>query len=493
MSKEITSRAEDYSQWYNDLVIKGSLADYSAVRGCMVIKPYGYALWENMRDQLDRMFKETGHQNAYFPLFVPKSFLEKEEGHAVGFAKECAVVTHYRLKSDPTAKGKLIVDPEAKLEEELVIRPTSEAIIWNTYKDWIQSYRDLPLLVNQWCNVVRWEMRTRLFLRTAEFLWQEGHTAHATKQEAIEETKRMLEVYATFAEEYMALPVIRGLKTESERFAGAEDTYCIEALMQDGKALQAGTSHFLGQNFAKAFDVKFLNKENQQEYVWATSWGASTRLIGALVMAHSDDDGLILPPKIAPLQVVIIPISSKDAAVQKKIDDKAQQLVKELKTKNIAVKYDDNDNNRPGWKFAEYEMKGVPVRVALGARDLENNVAEVVRRDTKEKNSVSVDGLVDYIIKLLNDIQQNIFNKAKAHREGRTTKVDSWDEFEKILDEKAGFVSAHWDGTAETEEAIKEKTKATIRCIPLNAEQENGKCILTGKPSKQRVLFARAY
>jgi prolyl-tRNA synthetase len=493
MSKEITSRSEDYSQWYNDLVIKGNLADYSAVRGCMVIKPYGYALWENMRDQLDRMFKETGHQNAYFPLFVPKSFLEKEEGHAEGFAKECAVVTHYRLKSDPTAKGKLIVDPEAKLEEELIIRPTSETIIWNSYKDWIQSYRDLPLLINQWANVVRWEMRTRLFLRTAEFLWQEGHTAHATKEEAIDETKKMLEVYATFAEEWMAMPVIRGLKTESERFAGAEDTYCIEALMQDGKALQAGTSHFLGQNFAKAFDVKFLNKENQQEYVWATSWGASTRLIGALVMAHSDDDGLILPPKIAPLQVVIIPISSKDSGVQKKIDEKAQQLVKELKTKSVAVKYDDNDNNRPGWKFAEYEMKGVPVRIALGARDLENNVAEVVRRDTKEKRSVSLDGLADYIINLLNEIQQNIFNRAKTYREQHTTKVDSWDEFEKILDEKGGFLSAHWDGTTETEEAIKEKTKATIRCIPLNAEEENGKCILTGKPSKQRVLFARAY
>jgi prolyl-tRNA synthetase len=493
MSKEITSRSEDYSQWYNDLVIKGSLADYSAVRGCMVIKPYGYALWENMRDQLDRMFKETGHQNAYFPLFVPKSFLEKEEGHAEGFAKECAVVTHYRLKSDPTAKGKLIVDPEAKLEEELIIRPTSEAIIWNTYKDWIQSYRDLPILVNQWANVVRWEMRTRLFLRTAEFLWQEGHTAHATKDEAVEETKRMLDVYATFAEEYMALPVIRGLKTESEKFAGAEDTYCIEALMQDGKALQAGTSHFLGQNFAKAFDVKFLNKQNQQEYVWATSWGASTRLIGALVMAHSDDDGLVLPPKIAPLQVVIIPISGKDAEAQKKIEEKVQHLLKELKAANISVKYDNNDNNRPGWKFAEYELKGVPVRVALGARDIENNVAEVVRRDTKEKRSISLDGLTGYIITLLNDIQQAMFNKAKAYREEHTTRVDTWDEFEKILDEKTGFISAHWDGTAETEEAIKEKTKATIRCIPLNNESEEGKCILTGRPSKQRVLFARAY
>jgi prolyl-tRNA synthetase len=493
MAKEITSRAQDYSQWYNDLVIKGSLADYSAVRGCMVIKPYGYTLWENMRDQLDRMFKETGHSNAYFPLFVPKSFLEKEEGHAEGFAKECAVVTHYRLKSDPSAKGKLIVDPEAKLEEELIIRPTSEAIIWNTYRDWIQSYRDLPILVNQWANVVRWEMRTRLFLRTAEFLWQEGHTAHATKEEAIEETKKMLEVYATFAEEYMALPVIRGLKTESEKFAGAEDTYCIEALMQDGKALQSGTSHFLGQNFAKAFDVKFLTKENQQEYVWATSWGASTRLIGALVMAHSDDDGLILPPRIAPLQVVIVPISSKDAEAQKKINEKALQLVKELKALNISVKFDNDDTSRPGWKFAEYEMKGVPVRIALGARDIENNVAEVVRRDTKEKRSVSLDGLANYIKTLLSDIQQAMFNKAKAFRDEHITKVDSWDAFEKTLDEKGGFILAHWDGTAETEEAIKEKTKATIRCIPLDAEQEDGKCILSGKPSRQRVLFARAY
>lgn len=493
MGKEITSRANDYSQWYNDLVIKGSLADYSAVRGCMVIKPYGYTLWENMRDQLDRMFKETGHQNAYFPLFVPKNFLEKEEGHAEGFAKECAVVTHYRLKADPSNKGKLIVDPEAKLEEELIIRPTSEAIIWNTYKDWIQSYRDLPILVNQWANVVRWEMRTRLFLRTAEFLWQEGHTAHATKEEAVEETKRMLNVYATFAEEYMAMPVIRGLKTDSEKFAGAEDTYCIEALMQDGKALQAGTSHFLGQNFAKAFDVKFLTKENQQEYVWATSWGASTRLIGALVMAHSDDDGLVLPPKIAPLQVVIVPISSKDVEAQKKINEKAQQLIKDLKAANVSVKFDNDDTSRPGWKFAEYEMKGVPVRIALGARDLENNVAEVVRRDTKEKRSVSLDGLDKYIVTLLSDIQQAMFDKAKTYRDEHITRVDTWDEFEKILDDKGGFISAHWDGTAETEEAIKEKTKATIRCIPLDAEEENGKCILTEKASKRRVLFARAY
>ena len=493
MGKEITSRQEDYSQWYNDLVIKGGLADYSAVRGCMVIKPHGYTLWENMRDQLDRMFKETGHQNAYFPLFVPKNFLEKEEGHAEGFAKECAVVTHYRLKADPASKGKLIVDPEAKLEEELIIRPTSEAIIWNTYKDWIQSYRDLPILVNQWANVVRWEMRTRLFLRTAEFLWQEGHTAHATKEEAVEETKKMLGVYATFAEEYMALPVIRGLKTESEKFAGAEDTYCIEALMQDGKALQSGTSHFLGQNFAKAFDVKFLNKENQQDYVWATSWGASTRLVGALVMAHSDDDGLILPPKIAPLQVVIVPISSKDAAAQSKINDKAHQLMRELKAANISVKYDDDDNNRPGWKFAEYEMKGIPVRITLGARDLQNNVAEVVRRDTKEKQSLSLDGLAGYVVRLLDTIQNDMFNKAKTYRDAHITRVDTWDEFEKTLDEKGGFISAHWDGTTETEDAIKEKTKATIRCIPLDAASENGKCILTGKPSTRRVLFARAY
>jgi prolyl-tRNA synthetase len=493
MGKEITSRQEDYSQWYNDLVIKGGLADYSAVRGCMVIKPHGYALWENMRNQLDRMFKETGHQNAYFPLFVPKSFLEKEEGHAEGFAKECAVVTHYRLKADPASKGKLIVDPEAKLEEELIIRPTSEAIIWNTYKDWIQSYRDLPILVNQWANVVRWEMRTRLFLRTAEFLWQEGHTAHATREEAVEETKKMLAVYATFAEEYMAMPVIRGLKTESEKFAGAEDTYCIEALMQDGKALQSGTSHFLGQNFARAFDVKFLNKENQQEFVWATSWGASTRLVGALVMTHSDDDGLILPPKIAPLQVVIVPISSKDAAAQSNINDKAQQLMRELKATNISVKYDNDDNNRPGWKFAEYEMKGVPVRIALGARDLQNNVAEVVRRDTKVKESISLEGLANHIVKLLDSIQNDMFNKAKSYRDAHITKADTWDEFEKTLDEKGGFVSAHWDGTTETEDAIKEKTKATIRCIPLDAAMENGKCILTGKPSTRRVLFARAY
>jgi prolyl-tRNA synthetase len=492
MGKEITSRSQDYSQWYNDLVIKGSLADYSAVRGCMVIKPNGYALWENMRDQLDRMFKETGHQNAYFPLFVPKSLFEAEEKNAEGFAKECAVVTHYRLKADPKNKGKLIVDPEAKLEEELVVRPTSEAIIWNTYKDWIQSYRDLPILINQWANVVRWEMRTRLFLRTAEFLWQEGHTAHATKKEAIEETEKMLDVYATFAEQFMALPVIRGVKTESERFAGAEDTYCIEALMQDGKALQAGTSHFLGQNFAKAFDVKFLNKENKLEYVWATSWGVSTRLIGALVMAHSDDDGLILPPRIAPIQVVIVPIYKGDEQKQQ-IDAKVKEIMQQLKALGVSVKYDDNENNRPGWKFAEYELKGVPVRIAIGARDLQNNVAEVARRDTKEKQSISLDGIADHIKQLLENIQQNLYNRALAFREERTSKADSWEEFEKLLDEKGGFVLAHWDGTAETEDAIKEKTKATIRCIPLNNEKEEGKCILTGKPSSQRVLFARAY
>ena len=492
MGKEITSREQDYSQWYNDLVIKGGLADYSAVRGCMVIKPYGYALWENMQDELDRMFKETGHQNAYFPLFVPKSLFEAEEKNAEGFAKECAVVTHYRLKSDPDRPGKLMVDPEAKLEEELVVRPTSEAIIWNTYKDWIKSYRDLPILVNQWANVVRWEMRTRLFLRTAEFLWQEGHTAHATAEEAVLETKQMLEVYATFAEEFMALPVIRGVKTPGERFAGAEDTYCIEALMQDGKALQAGTSHFLGQNFAKAFDVKFLSKENKLEYVWATSWGVSTRLIGALVMAHSDDDGLVLPPRIAPLQVVIVPIYKGDEQ-KEQIGARAKLLMQQLKDLGIRVKYDDNENNRPGWKFAEYELKGVPVRLALGARDLENNVAEVARRDTKEKQTSSLDGVVEHIRKLLEEIQLNLFKRAESYRAAHISSVDTWEEFQRVLDEKGGFVSAHWDGTAETEEAIKEKSKATIRCIPLNNPKEEGKCILTGKPSSERVLFARAY
>ncbi len=492
MSKEITSRTTDYSQWYNDLVIKGQLADHSSVRGCMVIKPYGYALWENMRDVLDKMFKDTGHVNAYFPLFVPKSLFEAEEKNAEGFAKECAVVTHYRLKNDPNNPGKLIVDPEAKLEEELVVRPTSEAIIWNTYKGWIQSHRDLPLLINQWANVVRWEMRTRLFLRTAEFLWQEGHTAHSTKAEAIEETVKMINVYADFVENYMALPVIKGVKTENERFAGAEDTYCIEALMQDGKALQAGTSHFLGQNFAKAFDVKFTNKENQLEYVWATSWGVSTRLIGALVMAHSDDEGLVLPPKIAPVQVVFVPIF-KGEEQKKMIDDKVNGFVAELKAKGIRVKYDDNENQRPGWKFAEYEMKGVPVRVAIGARDLENNVAEIARRDTREKMSVSLDSLVETIVELQTTIQNDMFNKAKAFQQDNITEVNTWDEFVNILDTKAGFISAHYDGTNETEEKIKEETKATIRCIPLNNKLEAGVCIVTGKPSTQRVLFARAY
>ncbi|MDP4218607.1 MAG: proline--tRNA ligase [Bacteroidota bacterium] len=491
MSKEITSREQDYAQWYNDLVIKGSLADYSAVRGCMVIKPYGFALWEKMRDQLDRMFKDTGHVNAYFPLFIPKSYLNKEAAHVEGFAKECAVVTHYRLKADPGGEG-LIVDPEARLEEELIVRPTSETIIWSTYKTWIQSYRDLPLLINQWCNVVRWEMRTRLFLRTAEFLWQEGHTAHATSDEAVAEARQMLGVYADFAEKYMAVPVIRGLKTESERFAGAVDTYCIEALMQDGKALQAGTSHFLGQNFAKAFDVKFSDKENKLDYVWATSWGVSTRLVGALVMAHSDDDGLILPPRIAPLQVVIVPIY-KGEEKKDLLNDRGRDLARQLKDAGISVQFDDNDNNRPGWKFAEYEKKGVPVRIALGLRDLENNSVEVARRDTKEKTTLSMDGLPKAITKLLATIQQAMYNKALAFRDDHITRVDTWEEFEKGLDGKAGFFAAHWDGTPETEAAIKDKTKATIRCIPLGNPPEEGKCILTGKPSSQRVLFARAY
>jgi len=491
MSKELTSRAEDYSQWYNDLVIKGGLADYSAVRGCMVIKPYGFALWENMRDQLDKMFKDTGHVNAYFPLFIPKSFLSKEAAHVEGFAKECAVVTHYRLMNDPNGKG-IVVDPDAKLEEELIVRPTSETIIWNSYKDWIQSYRDLPLLINQWANVVRWEMRTRLFLRTAEFLWQEGHTAHATKEEAVEEAERMLDVYAEFVETYMAVPVIKGVKTASERFAGAEDTYCIEALMQDGKALQAGTSHFLGQNFAKAFDVQFLTRENKQEYVWATSWGVSTRLIGALIMAHSDDQGLILPPKIAPVQVVIVPIYKGEES-KATIDAKANEIIASLKALGIRVKYDNSDNSRPGWKFAEHELKGVPVRIAMGLRDMENQVVELARRDTKEKSSMPMEGLADVVAKLLNEIQENMYNKALAFRTENITAVDTWDDFVKTLDEKGGFISAHWDGTAETEEKIKEQTKATIRCIPLNNKQEEGKCVLTGNASTQRVLFARAY
>ena len=492
MAKELTTRAQDYSQWYNDLVLKGSLADYSAVRGCMVIKPYGYALWENMQAALDKMFKDTGHENAYFPLFVPKSLFEAEEKNAEGFAKECAIVTHYRLKTDPNNKGKLMVDPDAKLEEELIVRPTSEAIIWNTYKTWIQSYRDLPILVNQWANVVRWEMRTRLFLRTAEFLWQEGHTAHATKDEAIAETVKMLDVYADFAENWMAMPVIKGVKTESERFAGAEDTYCIEALMQDGKALQAGTSHFLGQNFAKAFDVKFSDKNNTQEYVWATSWGVSTRLIGGLVMTHSDDEGLVLPPRIAPVQVVIVPIFKGDEQ-KAMIDEKMAVVVASFKAAGIRVKYDNSDNNRPGWKFAEYELKGVPIRIAVGPRDLENNQVELARRDTKEKTAISLDRLTETVAALLLEIQSNLLQRATQYRDDHITSVDTWDEFINVLDNKTGFVLAHWDGTAATEEKIKDQTKATIRCIPLDNPLEDGKCILTGNPSKQRVLFARAY
>jgi prolyl-tRNA synthetase len=490
MSKGLTSREEDYSQWYNEIVGKADMAEHSAVRGCMVIKPYGYAIWENMQAALDKMFKETGHSNAYFPLFIPKSFFSKEASHVEGFATECAVVTHYRLKND--GNGNIIVDEDAKLEEELIVRPTSETIIWNTYKGWIQSYRDLPILVNQWANVVRWEMRTRLFLRTAEFLWQEGHTAHATSQEAIEETERMLDVYADFAENWMAVPVIRGKKTANERFAGALDTYCIEALMQDGKALQAGTSHFLGQNFAKAFDVKFTSKEGKLDYVWATSWGVSTRLIGALIMAHSDDSGLVLPPKLAPIQVVIVPIYRSDEELEK-ISELAKALSKELKQKNISVKYDDRDTLRPGFKFAEYEMKGVPVRLAIGGRDLENGTIEIARRDTKEKQTISREGILEYIENLLVEIQQNIYNKALKFRDENTREANSYEEFKELLDTKAGFISAHWDGTSETEKRIKDETKATIRCIPLNNKPEDGKCIVTGKPSTQRVLFARAY
>jgi prolyl-tRNA synthetase len=491
MAKEITPRAEDYSQWYLDIVHKARLADNSPVRGCMVIKPHGFAIWEHMRDALDAMFKETGHVNAYFPLFIPKSFLSKEAKHVEGFAQECAVVTHYRLKTigDTPETRQVVVDPEAKLEEELIVRPTSETIIWNTYRDWIQSYRDLPILINQWANVVRWEMRTRPFLRTAEFLWQEGHTAHATAQEAVEETRRMLDVYATFAEEFMAMPVIKGVKTENERFAGADETYCIEALMQDGKALQAGTSHFLGQNFAKAFDVEFLNKENQQEYVWATSWGVSTRLVGGLIMTHSDDDGLVLPPKLAPIQVVIIPIPKPSP----ELDEASGKIAAALKAKGIRVKVDNDDQNRPGFKFAEYEMIGVPVRLGLGMRDLAAGQVEVARRDTKEKTSVSLDTITEYVENLLAEIQQNLFNRAKAYRDEHITKVDTWADFEKVLEEKGGFISAHWDGTTETEKEIKEKTKATIRCLPLDGEIEPGVCILTGKPSARRVLFARAY
>lgn len=491
MAKEIKSRAEDYDQWYLDLVLKAGLADYSSVRGCMVIKPYGFAIWEKMRDALDAMFKETGHVNAYFPLFIPKSFLSKEAAHVEGFAKECAVVTHYRLKNDPNGKG-IIVDPDAKLEEELIVRPTSETIIWNSYKNWIQSYRDLPLLINQWANVVRWEMRTRLFLRTAEFLWQEGHTAHATAQEAIEETERMLDVYAYFAENWMALPVIKGRKTANERFAGALDTYCIEAMMQDGLALQAGTSHFLGQNFAKAFDAMFLNKEGKQEYVWATSWGVSTRLMGALVMAHSDDEGLVLPPKLAPLQVVMVPIYRSDEDL-KTLMDKFTPIAEALKKAGVSVKIDCDDTKRPGFKFAEYELKGVPIRLAMGMRDVAENTIEIARRDTREKQTVTFDNIVDRCIQLLEEIQENIYRKALNFRDANIRKADSMEEFTTLLDTHSGFIAAHWDGSPETEAKIKELTKATIRCIPLDNPKEDGLCILTGKPSSERVIFARAY
>ncbi|MGX1641972.1 proline--tRNA ligase [Sphingobacterium sp. NPDC055431] len=490
MSKGITSRSEDYSQWYNDLVIKADLAEYSAVRGCMVIKPYGYAIWERMQAVLDKRFKETGHSNAYFPLFIPKSFFSKEASHVEGFATECAVVTHYRLKND--GNGNIIVDEDAKLEEELIVRPTSETIIWNTYRGWIESYRDLPILVNQWANVVRWEMRTRLFLRTAEFLWQEGHTAHATSEEAIAEAEQMLEVYAEFAEGTLAVPVVRGRKTENERFAGAIDTLCIEALMQDGKALQAGTSHFLGQNFAKAFDVKFTSKEGKLDYVWATSWGVSTRLMGALIMAHSDDQGLVLPPKLAPTQVVIVPIYKTDEE-KANLDAYVDQLTAALKQLDIRVKYDDRDTQRPGFKFAEWELKGVPLRVALGSRDMQNGTVELARRDTQTKETVQQAGLPDRIAALLGEIQDNIYNKALTFRDEHITEVNSYEEFKQVLEEKGGFISAHWDGTVETEKRVKEETKATIRCIPLDAKEEEGVCIFTGKPSKQRVLFAKAY
>lgn len=489
--KDLTRSEENYSQWYNDLVVKAGLAENSAVRGCMVIKPYGYAIWEKMHDALDKMFKQTGHQNAYFPLFIPKSYFSKEAHHVEGFAKECAVVTHYRLKNDPDGNG-VVVDPAAKLEEELIVRPTSETIIWNTYKGWITSYRDLPILCNQWANVVRWEMRTRLFLRTAEFLWQEGHTAHATHEEAIAEATKMIGVYKTFAEEYMGVPVVVGHKSPNERFAGAEDTLTIEALMQDGKALQSGTSHFLGQNFAKAFDVQFTNKEGKLEYVWATSWGVSTRLMGALIMAHSDNNGLVLPPKLAPIQVVMIPIYRGEEQRQQAVA-RFEEIARELESKGVSVKIDARDNVRSGFKFAEYELKGVPVRLALGPRDLENGTIELVRRDTLEKQTVQQEGLVDSIVALLDEIQHNIFRKALAYRDSMITRVDTWDEFVETLNTKGGFISAHWDGTVETEVAIKEATKATIRCIPLDAEPEEGKCIYSGKPSHCRVLFARSY
>ncbi|KAB7731182.1 proline--tRNA ligase [Rudanella paleaurantiibacter] len=490
MAKAIPSRSENYSEWYNELIKRADLAENSAVRGCMVIKPYGFSIWEKMQRALDDMFKETGHTNAYFPLFIPKSYLSKEASHVEGFAKECAVVTHYRLKNAEDGSG-VIVDPEAKLEEELIVRPTSETVIWSTYKNWIQSYRDLPLLINQWANVVRWEMRTRIFLRTAEFLWQEGHTAHATADEAMAETRQMLDVYARFAEEWMAVPVLKGAKTPNERFAGADDTLCIEAMMQDGKALQAGTSHFLGQNFAKAFDVQFLNKQNQLEYVWGTSWGVSTRLMGALIMAHSDDSGLVLPPKLAPIQVVIVPIYRSEEQLEQ-LSDKLKPLVQQLRKAGISVKYDDSDANKPGWKFAEYELRGVPVRLAMGGRDLENNTIELARRDTKTKETVPFDGLVERIQALLDDIQQNIYQKALQFRQENTFRVDTFEQFQEQI-EKGGFLLAHWDGTSETEEAIKEATKATIRCIPFDQEPEEGTCVFSGKPSKGRVVFARAY
>jgi len=491
MAKGLTKRSVDYSQWYNELVLKADLAENSAVRGCMVIKPYGYAIWEKMQQQLDKMFKDTGHVNAYFPLFIPKSFFSKEADHVEGFAKECAVVTHYRLMNDPDGNG-VVVDPDAKLEEELIVRPTSETIIWNTYKNWIQSYRDLPIKCNQWANVVRWEMRTRLFLRTAEFLWQEGHTAHSTKEEAIEETETMIKVYAEFAEKYMGVPVVQGVKTANERFAGALETYTIEALMQDGKALQSGTSHFLGQNFARAFDVKFASKEGTEDYVWATSWGVSTRLMGALIMAHSDDFGLVLPPKLAPIQVAIVPIYKSEEELAK-ISTKVDVIVAKLKERGISVKYDNSDNRKPGWKFAQYELQGVPVRLAVGPRDIENNTIEVARRDTLTKEVVSIDNVDAYVADLLDKIQDNIFQKAFDFRAENTTVVDSYDEFKKVLKEKGGFISAHWDGTSETEQKIKDETKATIRCIPLEGDKTPGVCIITGKPSTQRVLFAKAY
>lgn len=492
MAKKLTTREQDYSKWYNELVMDADLAQHSEVKGCMIIKPYGFAIWEKMKEQLDKRFKETGHSNAYFPLFIPKSYLSKEAAHVEGFAKECAVVTHYRLKVDENNPGEIIVDPDAKLTEELIVRPTSETIIWNTYKDWIQSYRDLPLLINQWANVVRWEMRTRLFLRTTEFLWQEGHTAHATRQEAIVETNQMLEVYATFAETFMAMPVIKGTKTASERFAGADDTLCIESMMQDGKALQAGTSHFLGQNFAKAFDVKFADNTGKKEYVWATSWGVSTRLMGALIMTHSDDKGLVLPPKLAPIQVVIVPIYKGEEQLEK-ISNRILPIIEELKSKGVSVKFDNDDSKKPGWKFAEYELKGVPVRLAIGNRDLENNTIEIARRDTGVKETIEIDQSADFIAQLLIDIQENLFNRAVDFREKNSCEVSSYDEFKEVLNSKGGFIYAHWDGTDETEQLIKDETKATIRCIPFDQVKEEGKCMVTGKKSTGKVLFARAY